>query len=133
MREISRAHPALRLCVAAGLTGALMLVTACASVPPELTASLDAAKVAIANAEKADASHYAGAELSEAREKLALADGAVKDESMIQAERLAQQSRVEAELASARTAAAKAEAVNEELSRGTDALVEEMDRAGDQQ
>jgi hypothetical protein len=110
-----------------------MLLSACASAPLAPTASLDAAKVAIANAEKADASQHAGAELGEAREKLVLANGAVKDENMVLAERLAEQSRVEAELASARTATAKAVAVNEELSRGNDALIEEMQRAGDQQ
>ena len=133
MREIYRAHSGFRLCVAAGLASALMLVTSCASVPPAPTASLDAAKVAIANAEKADASHYAGAELGEARQKLTLADSAVKDENMVQAEQLAEQSRVEAELASAKTEAAKALAVNAELDRGADALNEEMQRAGDQQ
>jgi hypothetical protein len=133
MREIFRAHSGLRVCVAAGLTSALMLVTSCASVPPVPTASLDAAKVAIANAEKADASHYAGAELGEARQKLTSADSAVKDESMVQAEQLAEQSRVEAELASAKTEAAKALAVNAELDRDADALNEEMQRAGDQQ
>jgi hypothetical protein len=133
MRETVRAQCGFRLCVSATLTGALMLLSACASAPLAPTASLDAAKVAIANAEKADASQYAGAELSEAREKLVLANGAVKDESMILAERLAEQSRVEAELASARTATAKAVSVNEELSLGNDALIEEMQRAGDQQ
>ena len=39
--------------------------------------------------------------------------------------------RVEAELASARTAAAKAAAVNQEMERGADALTEEMQRAGE--
>jgi Domain of unknown function (DUF4398) len=133
MREISRAHPGVRLCVAAGLTGALLLVAACASAPLAPNASLDAAKVAITNAEKVDASHYAGAELGEARHKLDLADNAVTKEDMVAAEQLADQARVEAELATARTGAAKAVAVNEELSRGADALTEEMQRAGEQQ
>lgn len=133
MRKPSLIPAGIRLGVATGLTGALLLVTACASGPPAPTAQLDAAKVAISTAEKADASHYAGAELNEARRKLALADGAVRDESMILAEQLAEQSRVEAELASARTAAAKATAINKEMSRGTEALVEEMQRVGDQQ
>ena len=52
---------------------------------------------------------------------------------MLAAERLADQARVEAELASARTEAAKAAAVNKEMSLGGDALSEEMQRAGDQQ
>lgn len=118
-----------------GLAGAIMLVAACASNPPAPTATLDAAKVAIANAEKADASRYAAAELDAARQKLLLANNAASDKrqtNVYLADRLAQEARVEAELASARTAAAKAVAVNTELERGADALTEEMQRAGDQ-
>ena len=121
----------MRSLVAAGLTAMLMLVAACASTPLAPVAALDAAKVAISDAEKADAGHFAGAELGEARQKLALADTAVRAESMVQAERFAQQSRVQAELASARTAAAKAAAVNKEMERGADALTEELQRAGE--
>ena len=131
MNKITRANSGRRPFVAAGLTGLLMLLAACASAPPAPDSALDAAKVAISNAEKADASHYAGAELGEARQKLALADDAVREESMVLAERLAQQSRVQAELASARTVAAKAAEVNKEMERGADALTEEMQRAGE--
>jgi len=126
-----RATPKLRPFIAAGLIGALMLVAACASTPPAPDSALDAAKVAISNAERADANRYAGAELGEAREKLALAESAVRKESMILAEQLAQQSRAQAELASARTAAAKAAEVNKEMERDADALTEEMRRAGE--
>lgn len=119
------------LCRIAGLAGTLLLMSACASAPPAPDAAIDAAKVAIANAEKADAGHHAGAELGEARQKLASADDAVTDENMILAERFAQESRVQAELASARTEAAKAAAVNKEMERGADALSEEMERAGE--
>ena len=136
MNETRRTNYRLRLCAAAGLTGAVALVAACASMPPPPTSSLDAAKVAIANADKADAGQYASAELGEARQKLALADTAMSEKSeksMILAERLADESRVEAELASARSAAAKAAAVNTEMNRGADALTEEMQRAGEKQ
>ena len=115
---------------AAGLVATLALLVGCASAPPVPESALDAARVAISNAEKSDANRHAGAELGEARQKLALADGAVRQESMIEAERLAQQARVQAELASARTAAAKAALVNAEMERGADALNEEMQRAG---
>jgi Spy/CpxP family protein refolding chaperone len=110
-----------------------MLASACASTPPAPVAALDAAKVAISNAERADAGHFAGPELDEARQKLALADTAVSEKGMMQAERYAQQSRVQAELASARTDEAKAAAVNKEMERGADALSEEMKRAGESQ
>lgn len=131
MTKISRANPSLRPIVTAGLMGLLMLLAACASAPPAPDSALDAAKVAISNAEKADAGQFAAAELSEARQKLASADSAVGEENMILAERFAQESRVQAELASARTDAAKAAAVNEEMERGADALTEEMQRAGE--
>lgn len=121
--------PILRLAV---LAASLMLVAACASTPPAPDAAIDAAKVAISNAEKQDASHYAGAELGEARQKLVAADRAVVEEKMILADRFAQEARVQAELASARTEAAKAAAVNREMERGADALSEEMQRAGEQ-
>ena len=136
MRKPARYHSGRRSCGAAGIVGALMLTAACASAPVAPTSSLEAARMAIANAEKADASHYAGAELDAARQKLLAANTAVSDnsqKSMSLADRLAQEARVEAELASARTEAAKAAAVNRELTRGADALVEEMDRAGEQQ
>jgi hypothetical protein len=94
-------------------------------------ASVNEAKLAIQAAEKQDASHYAGAELDEARQKLILADKAVAAEDMILAERFAQESTVTAQLAVARTEATKAEAVNAEMARGTDALIEEMQRTGD--
>jgi hypothetical protein len=131
MKHPSRAIPRPGALLVAGVPALLMLVAACASAPPAPESALDAARVAISNAEKAQASRFAAADLGEARQKLAMADGAVREKSMLAAEQLAQQSRVQAELASARTAAAKAEQVNAELERGADALTEEMQRAGE--
>lgn len=116
---------------AVALTGVFMLA-ACASTPPP-TASLEAARTAISNAERADAGRYAAGELAEARTKLASADTAVTEKNMIRAERLAEQSRTEAELASARTAAEKAKAVNREMQQSTDTLIEEMRRKSPQE
>jgi hypothetical protein len=126
MRLIST-HQGKRLGIAAGLTGALML-TACASTPPAPTAALQAAELAISNAERAEAGQYAAVELAEARTKFASADAAVHEEKMVLGEQLAEQSRTEAELASARTAATKAKKVNDEMSQSTGALVDEMQR-----
>lgn len=133
MRTLTRIPSGLHLCGTAGLAALMLLAGACASTPPAPTRSLDAARTAVTNAEKADAGRFAAAELGEAREKLASADSAVAGNSMLAAERLADQARVEAELASARTEAAKAVAVNKEMSLGSEALGEEMQRAGDQQ
>jgi len=127
MNATSQAHRGSRVRIAVGVTGVLMLA-ACASTPPP-TASLQAAQLAISNAERTDASRYAPGELSEARAKLASADTAVKEQRMILAERFAEESRAEAEFASAKTADVKAKAVNHEMTRSTDTLVEEMQRS----
>lgn len=122
-----------RLVVGLAVT-VVMLLGACASTrPAPPTESLAAARQAIANAERSDARQFAGAELNEARERLNQAERAVTAENMIMAERLAQQSRVVAELASARTESAKAIEINREMTRSAEALREEMRRTGDQQ
>jgi hypothetical protein len=48
---------------------------------------------------------------------------------MIVAGQLADESRAEAELASAKTANAKANAVNDDMKRSTDVLIDEMKRS----
>jgi hypothetical protein len=128
MKPRSPARHDVRLLIAGALTGMLIL-TACASTPPAPTASLDAAKQAISNAERADAGRYAAGELGAARTRLASADAAVTERKMILAERFADESRAEAELASAKTAATKANAVNTEMKRSTGTLIEEMQRS----
>ena len=92
------------------------------------SANLQAAQQAIVNAERLDAGVHAAAELSEARGKLAAAQRAVSEEEMITAQRLADEARVGADLAAARTGAVKAKAVNEDMKRGTATLVDEMKR-----
>jgi phage-related tail protein len=130
MNATSQAHSGPRLRTTVGLTAVLMVV-ACASTPPP-TASLQAAHQAISNAERAEAGHYAPAQLGEARSKLASADTAVSEQKMTMAEQFADESRVEAQLASAKTADLKAKAVNDETTRSTGTLIEELHRkAGD--
>lgn len=108
------------------------LLTACASAPLPPTESLNAARDAIARAEQADARQYAGAELEEARAQLVMAEKAVTEESMTEADQLAKQASVAARLAMARTEAAKAAEINREMGRGADALDVEMGRQGEQ-
>lgn len=118
--------------IAVGFTGVLLLA-ACASTPPAPSASMQAAQRAISQAEGAEAGRYAPTELGEARAKLASADTAAAEQKMTLAERFAEESRVEAELASARTADVKAKAVNDELMRSNGTLSDEMQRnPGDQ-
>ena len=115
-----------RLYVVASLAGAMLLFAGCASSPIAPTASLNDAKVAIQAAENDGASQHAAAELDAARQKLILADKAVVAENMLSALRFADESTVTAKLAAARTEATKAVAINQEMSRGADALTEEV-------
>ena len=128
-RLITRTH--LRSLIAA--TGTAIVLAACASTPPPPTAALDAAKTAISNAEKAEAGKYAAGQLAEARDRLSSANGAVTEKHMMVAERLANESRAEAELATAATAQVKAQAVNAQMQRSNENLKQELQHnTGDQ-
>lgn len=116
-----------------GLVVAVVLISACASTPMAPTSALTDARQAIASAEQAGARQHAGAELDEAQQKLELAEQSITDEQMDEAERLAQEATIVAELASARTESAKAAEINRELRRSAEALTEELRRIGDQQ
>lgn len=118
--------------LSSALATGLLLLSACASAPVAPTASLTEAREAIARAEQSDGRQYAGSELDEAQQKLEMAESAVDEQDMVEAERLAREAQVTAELASARTAAAKAAEVNREMGRGAEALTEEMGRTGEQ-
>lgn len=109
------------------LAGALAL-GACASTPQPPTGALQAAESAIATAEQARVADYASAELTLAREKLTAARRAVRNEEMLQAEYLAEESRVHAELASARAEELKAKEVNDDMQKSIDTLKQEMQR-----
>ncbi|MDZ7764825.1 MAG: DUF4398 domain-containing protein [Melioribacteraceae bacterium] len=122
-----------RLSLGAGMALLMLLSAGCAVTLPAPTASLAAAKQAITSAERSDAQKYASAELNDARQRLQRAESAVRGEDMIEAERLADEARVAAELASATTETSKALESNQELSRGVQALVDEMGRTGGQQ
>jgi Domain of unknown function (DUF4398) len=117
----------VQLPLAAVFLAGLVLVS-CVTMPPETPASVRAAQDAISNAERVEAARYAAGELGEARTRLASAQVAVSEQKMILANRLADESRAEAELASAKTAEAKASSVNADMKRGTGVLVEEMKR-----
>lgn len=118
--------------LAATALAALLVLSGCASplVPP--TQELQAAEAAITTAEQARVADYASPELGEARVKLTAAQAAVqkaeRQEDMLQAKRLAEQSKVDAELALAKANAAKARTVNSEMIKSTDVIKQEMQR-----
>ena len=126
---VSKGHASRRrLRIAAPGLAALFFIAACASTPPIPTTNLQAAQQAIANAERVDAGTHAAAELGEAREKLSSAQRAIEKEDMAMAGQLADEARAEAELAAARSGAAKANAVNADMKQSTSTLIEEMQR-----
>jgi hypothetical protein len=106
---------------------ALIFVAGCASTPIPAP-NMQAAQLAIANAERVDAATHAAAELGEARAKLTFAEHAIDEEDMLLAGQFADQARASAELAAARSSAAKANAVNQDMKQSTATLVEEMQR-----
>jgi ribosome-associated translation inhibitor RaiA len=105
-----------------------VLLVACASAPLPPTAEIQAAELAITSAEQERVTDYAPQELRQAREKLGAARVAVQSEEMALALRLAHESRVSAELASARTASMKAREVNEQMQAGINTLEQEIRR-----
>ncbi len=107
------------------MTTVLLSVMACSSVPAPV-AALAAAEQAILTAEQARVNTYAASELAEARKKLQDARAAVVQKDMLQASRLAQQSKLDAELALARAGAAESMAVNDEMKKSTEILQQEM-------
>ncbi|MFM2287935.1 MAG: hypothetical protein RL684_1078 [Pseudomonadota bacterium] len=114
--------------IAATALGIALLLGACATVPPSPDVALSEARQAISVAERAHIEDSSSPELAEARGKLAAANSAVQAEHMVEARRLAQESRVDAELAFAQSDATKNQAVNDEMLRSTDTLSGEMQR-----
>lgn len=106
----------------------LLMLAACATVPLPPTEALQAAEMAISNAEKARVADYASPELGQARDSLAAAHSAVEQQNMVLAARLAEQSQVNAQLAVAKAESAKAKVVNDEMSKSIDTLKQEMQR-----
>lgn len=105
-----------------------VLVTGCSSPPKAPDQALQAAELAIATAEQARVADYASPELGEARDKLTAARTAVAKEEMTTAARLAEQARADAELATAKAEAAKAQAINDELGKSVNTLEQELQR-----
>jgi hypothetical protein len=122
MKPYPRRIPLLAATVAA------LLLAGCATVPQPPTEALHAAEVAIANAEQARVADFASPELGAARSKLTEARAAVARQDMATGQRLAEQSRADAELASAKAEANKAKAVNDEMRKSTESLEQEMQR-----
>ena len=113
------------------VAGSALALAACAAAPQPPTDALQAADIAVTNAENDHAADAAPLEMRTAHEKLtaARADAQKPDEqSVMQARQLADEARVDAELASSRARLAKAESVNQELQKNSNALRQETQR-----
>jgi len=130
MRTLDLFNPTSRWYLGTSIALLMLFTAGCAVTLPAPTAALSAAQQAITNAERSDAQSYAGVELNDARRRLQLAESSVRKEEMIEAERLADEAKIAAELASAVTETSKALESNQELSRSVQALKEEMRRTG---
>lgn len=117
--------------MALSLLFTLFFFTACASAPITADTSMPAASEAIDRAEQADSRQYAPGLLDQAKQKLERAAAAFEEKEYVEAEQLAQQAKITAELAVAKTQSVKAENINREMARGDQALTEEMRRQGD--
>lgn len=106
----------------------LLIVAACASEPPPPDQAMQAAETAITTAEQARVADYASPELGQAREKLTSAHSAISEKKMDVAQRLAEESKVDADLALAKAGVAKAGVVNDEMQKSTGTMEQEMQR-----
>lgn len=104
------------------------VLVGCSSQPEIPEQALQAAELAIANAERVRVADYASPELGQARDKLTAARAAVAKEEMVSAARLAEQARADAELATAKAEAEKAQQVNDELHKNVNTLEQELQR-----
>lgn len=110
------------------VTSLLLVLAACASAPIAPVQQLQAAEIAIRGAEQESVAEFSPMELRQAHDKLTAARTAVQAEQMELALRLANESRISAELATAKTAEMKAGAVNEEMQQSINAMQQEARR-----
>lgn len=111
-----------------GLFSTVLLISCVSDPPPLPKLEIKSAEQAITNAEKNRVAAFAPLEMKVAHDKLSLAKDAVQDENMPAAKRLAEQSRVIAELAIAKSEAIKAKEANDEITKSIENLREEMQR-----
>ena len=139
MTRIFEAHTGLGLgkAIRAGLLPgvlafSLLASVGCASVSRAPTDAFQAADIAIANAEKEEASEFAPTELISARNKIAAARSAVernpRESDIMRARRLADEARSDAEFASARARDGREQSVNADLRKNNETLREELQR-----
>jgi len=110
---------------------ALVGLSACATTPRAPSDALQAAEIAISNAQADHAADFAPLEMQSALQNIAVAhqDALLADDPhRILARRFADDAQADAELASAMTKLAKADAVNADLQKSSNTLRQELQR-----
>lgn len=114
------------------LTGAILLtaiiggLTACSSLPPQPNTAMIQAQSAVAQAQNADTRQYAAMDLNNAVMKLQAANDANAKRDYKQANDLAEEAQVDAQLAMAKTQAAKAQEAEAQVRKGNEALQDQV-------
>lgn len=119
-----------RMCLILNLSlGMAVIAVGCAAAPLAPTDAIQAAEISIGKAEQSGVTDRAAmADLKSAREKLMSAQEEISLKHMAEARNLAEQSRVDADAAAAKSEAAKAKIINQEMQRSNDALRQEIQR-----
>jgi hypothetical protein len=118
----SRFAPAIGPVIAASI----LILSACAGTPPK--AELGAAEAAVSEADRAGAATRAPVELNNARTKLQRAQDAASRNRHEEAARLAREAEADAQLASAKSQSAAANAALTQIRQGTSTMQEEVQR-----
>lgn len=99
----------------------VLWLAACATVPPP-TDALSAAELAVQRADVSRVDDPSSPELKSARSKLAAARAAVAQREMLQATRLAEEAKLDADLAGTRSEAARYQFTVEAVTKSNEAL-----------
>lgn len=110
-----------------GVMVCAVVISGCASIPAP-TEQLAVSGAAVTNATNAGATEFASVEMKAAQDKLAAANKAMAAKQYQKALTLAEQAQADAQLATVKTRAAKAQKAVTALDEGTRVLHEEMNR-----
>ena len=111
---------------------AIVLKTGCASLQTPATADVADSRAAVDNAARAGAADLAPDEMRSAREKMRMANQALKDRDYKTARDLADQAQADAKLAQSKANSAKATSAADEINENIRVMREELDRANQQ-
>jgi len=108
--------------------GAAILVAGCASTPPPIIEQMASSRAAVSNASRAGGNEFAPQLLKSAMEKMDGAERAMAEKDYVRARQLAEQARVDAQLAGVTARSAKAQKAADALQEDSRVLREEIDR-----